>query len=213
MRWAVNCAISICREKVQPDQIHGQQYLEDVWKEATEHYSSVRKKAADAGTLAHYALERYFKDAPEDFAPPLAGSPVRARFDEAVKWFGSRKIQNVCTESVVYSREHNYIGTLDNLSYVDDVLSLVDYKAAKSIYSTYLFQTSAYIRARAEETGQKAEQIYILQIGEEKTVPYRYGPAEIETAFEGFLGLLQMYKADKKLGRIKPEEKDWIDEL
>jgi hypothetical protein len=213
MKWAVNCAIGICREKVLPDQIHGQQFLEDVWKEATENYSTVRKKAADVGTQVHYSLERYFKDPPDVFAPPLAGTPVRARFDEAVKWFSARPIKNICTESVVYSRKHNYIGTLDNLSEVAGVLTLVDFKAAKSVYSTYIFQASAYIMARAEETGEKAEQIYILQIGEEKTIPYRYGPAEIETAFEGFLGLLHMYDAEKKLGRIKPEESDWIDAL
>ncbi len=213
MKWAVNCAISICREKVLPDQIHGQQFLEDVWKEATENYSTVRKKAADVGTQVHYSLERYFKDPPEVFAPPLAGTPVRARFDEAIKWFNARPIKNICTESVVYSRKHNYIGTLDNLSKVSNVLTLVDFKAAKSVYSTYIFQAAAYIMAHAEETGEKAEQIYILQIGEEKTIPYRYGPAEIETAFEGFLGLLHMYNAEKTLGRIKAEESDWIDDL
>ena len=213
MRWAVNCALEICREKIQPDQIHGAGFLEDVWKEAAEKYNTVKKKAADTGTLAHRALENYFKLPPDEFAPPLAGTPVRARFDEAIKWFDSHEIKSVCTESRVYSRKHNYIGTLDHLAYVDGVLSLVDYKAAKNIYSTYVFQTAAYLAAKEEETGQRAEQIYILQIGEAQTVPYNYNREQIEIAFDGFLGLLQMYKADKKLGKIKPQETDWLEVL
>jgi len=212
MRWAVNCAISICRERVLPDQIHGPQFLEDVWKEATEKYKDVKKKAADVGTLAHRSLENYFKLPPEEFAPPLADTPVRARFDEAVKWFNSHEIKSVCTESRVYSRKHNYIGTLDNLSYVDGILSLVDYKAAKSVYSTYVFQTAAYLKAKEEETGQRAEQIFILQIGEDRTIPYHYNREQIDIAFDGFTGLLQMYNADKKLGKIKPQDL-WIEEL
>jgi len=210
MAWAVNCCLEICRQNVLPDQIHGAQFLEDVWAKAKAEYRNVKKKAADTGTLAHDALWRYFTLPREDFAPPLADTPVRARFDEAIKWFDSHTIKTVCAETRVYSRKHGYTGTLDNLSYVDDVLSLVDYKAAKSVYSTYIFQAAAYIMAREEETGEKIPQIYILQIGEEATVPYRYNREQIETAFEGFLGLLQMYKADKKLGKIVPEEKDWL---
>lgn len=210
MGWAVNCCLEICRQNVLPDQIHGAQFLEDVWVKAKAEYRNVKKKAADTGTLAHDALWRYFTLPREDFAPPLSDTPVRARFDEAVKWFSDREIKTVCAENRVYSRKHGYTGTLDNLSYVDGVLSLVDYKAARSIFSTYVYQTAAYIMAREEETGEHIDQIYILQIGEEATVPYRYDRAQIEIAFEAFLGLLQMYKADKKLGKIVPQEKDWL---
>lgn len=212
MRWAVNNAVQVCRDRILPEQFHGAQYLEEVWKEATEKYKDVKKKAADVGTLAHRALENYFKLPPDEFAPPLADTPVRARFDEAVKWLNSHEIKSVCAETRIYSRKHNYIGTLDHLAYVDGVLSLVDYKAAKNIYATYVFQTAAYLMAREEETGQRAEQIFILQIGEEKTVSYNYNREQIEIAFNGFLGLLQMYNADKKLGKIKPQD-TWLEEL
>lgn len=210
MAWSVNCCLEICKQNIKPDEIHGAQFLEDVWAKAKAEYRNVKKKAADTGTMAHDALWRYFTLPPEDFAPPLADTPVRARFDEAVKWFNSHEIKTVCAESRVISRKHGYLGTLDNLSYVDGVLSLVDYKAAKSVYSTYILQTAAYIMAREEETGEHIPQIYILQIGEEKTTPYRYNREQIEVAFEGFLGLLSMYKADKKLGKMTPEEQDWI---
>lgn len=207
--WAVNCCLEICRERIKPDQIHGPAFLEEVWIDAKENYRKVKKKAADAGTLAHHALESYFSVPPEDFAPPLAGTPVRARFDEALKWFAGYEIESVATERRVYSRKYGYTGTLDHLSRVNRILSLLDYKAAKNVYSTYVFQASAYLKAYEEETGERIEQVYILKIGEDKTTPFHYNREQIEIAFEGFLGLLQMYKADKTLGKIKPEE-DWI---
>ncbi len=213
MYWAVNNAIMVCEEKILPDQVHGAGFLLDVWKEARQKYKDVKKKAADAGTLAHHALENYFSQPPEEFAPPLAGTPVRARFDEALKWFASHRIESVACERRIYSRKYGYTGTLDHLSRVDSILSLLDYKAAKNVYSTYVFQIAAYIMAYEEETGERIEQAYILQIGEDRTIPYLYNRAQLETAFEGFLGLLQMYKADKSLGKMKPQELDWIEAL
>src|ERR1700758_110088 len=53
MHWAVDNAVTVCEQKIQADQIHGPQYLADVWKEAREKYKDVKKKAADVGTLAH----------------------------------------------------------------------------------------------------------------------------------------------------------------
>jgi hypothetical protein len=210
MHWAVKNAVEVCRERIRPDEIHGAQYLEQVWKDATEKYDQVKKKAADVGVQAHQALENYFNIPPEEFAPPLLSTPVRARFDEAVKWFSGHRIESVCRERPVYSRKYRYCGTLDHLAYVDGVLTLLDYKAAKNVYNTYVFQTSAYIKAYAEETGLHADEIRILQIGEEKTIPYQYKRSQIDIAFEGFLGLLSMYNSDKNLGKPEAEEVDWL---
>jgi hypothetical protein len=211
--WAVNMCLEVLRSRIKPDQIHGAQFLEDAFADAKANYRNVTRSAADVGTKAHQALERYFSG-DEEFAPPLSGTPVRARFDEAIKWFKSQDVKNICTETVVYSRQHGYVGTCDNISHIKGVISLLDYKSSRHIYNTHALQLAAYVRAREEEFPEtKIEQIYVLQIGEEKTIPYRYGPEDIEIAFSGFLGLLQMYKADKKLGKVKPEETDWIEEL
>jgi hypothetical protein len=196
-----------------PDQIHGAGFLEDVWTDAKNNYRRIKAEKADVGILAHHALERYFTLPPEEFAPPLADTPVRARFDEALKWFQSHKIETVCTEARVYSRKHGYTGSLDNLSRIDGVLSMLDFKAAKNVYATYVFQVAAYAFAKEEETSEKINQAYILQIGEDKTVPYVYNRKQLKIAFKAFLGLLACYKNEKLLGKIKPQQDDWLEGL
>lgn len=209
--WAVENCLTICREKILPDQIHGAQFLEEVWKEAGSKYRDVKKKAADVGTLAHDALERYFTE--KDSVPPLADTPVRARYDEAVKWFNGNEVESVAVERPVYSRKYGYCGTLDNISRVKRVLSMLDYKSSRHIYNTYVSQVAAYIKAYEEEMGEHVEQVYILKIDEDRTRPFKYNREQIEIAFEGFLGLLADYNADRFLGKPEEEEVDWISAL
>jgi hypothetical protein len=210
--WSVRMCIEVLRQRIMPDQIHGAQFLEEAFRDAAANYRNVRDKAADTGTLAHAALERYFTD-PES-APPLAGTPIRARFDEALDWYNQRKIETIGNEIKVYSRKHKFVGTLDHAAYVDGIPSLIDFKAAKNIYKPYEMQLAGYIGAFEEERPAiKIEQAWILQIGEEKAIPYKYTRKQIEEAYEAFLCLRRVYNWEKKSGKIKPEEEDWITSL
>lgn len=206
--WSVNKCLEVVRERVKPDEIHGAQFLEEVFADAKANYRNFTKEAADVGTMAHAALERYFTD--PDAPPPIADTPVRARYDEALKWFAAHNIEHICSERAIYSRKYRYTGRLDHVSKVDQVLSIVDFKASRHIYKTYCFQVAAYARAFEEETGQRIEQAYILQIGEEETTPYLLDSSKLDVGFKGFLGLLDVYNSDKMLGTLKPEEKDWL---
>jgi hypothetical protein len=209
--WAVRMCLEVCRQRILPDQIHGAQFLEEAFKDAAANYKNVRDKAADTGTLAHAALERYFTD--PEAAPPLAGTPIRARFDEALNWYNQRKIESIGNEIRVYSRKHKFVGMLDHAAYVDGVPSLIDFKAAKAIYKPYEMQVAGYIGAFEEERGIKIEQAWILQIGEEKAIPYKYTRKQIEAAYESFLALRKVYEWEKISGKIKAEELDWISQL
>lgn len=206
--WAVNKCLEIVRERVKPDEIHGAQFLEEAFADAQANYRNVTKEAADVGTMAHAALERYFTD--PEAPPPIANTPVRARFDEALKWFAAHNIEHICSEKAIYSRKYKYTGRLDHVSKVDKVLSLLDFKASRHVYKTYAMQIAAYAHAYEEETGQRIEQAYILQIGENETTPYFFDRSKLDVGFKGFLGLLDVYNCDKMLGTLKPEEKDWL---
>jgi len=206
--WAVNMCLEVVRARIKPDEIHGAQFLEEAFADAKANYRDFTKQAADVGTMAHAALERYFTD--PEAPPPIAGTPVRARFDEALKWFASHNIQHICSERAIYSRKYKYTGRLDHVSKVDQVLSIVDFKASRHIYKTYALQVAAYANAYEEETGEKIEQAYILQIGEEETTPYFLDRSQLDIGFKGFLGLLDLYNSDKMLGTLKPQEKDWL---
>ena len=211
--WSVNMCLEVLRERIKADQIHGAQFLEEAFADAKANYRNVKKKAADVGTLAHFALERWFANDPH-FAPPLAGTPVRACFDGAVNWWNSHAIKNVSTETVVYSRKHEFIGTFDNLSEIGGVLSLLDYKSSKHVYATFVAQLAAYVLAYEEEHPvTRIEQAVVLQLAEDGAKPYIYNRRQLEDAQRAFLALLDLYRWEKALGKMKPEEIDWIDAL
>jgi hypothetical protein len=210
--WAVRMCLEVCRQRILPDQIHGAAFLEEAFQDAAANYKTVRDKAADTGTLAHAALERYFTE--PDAAPPLSGTPIRARFDEALNWYGKRKIESIGNEIRVYSRKHKFSGTLDHAAIVDGIPSLIDFKAAKSIYKPYEMQLAAYIGAFEEQRPDiKIEQAWILQIGEERAIPYKYTRKQIDAAYDSFLSLRKVYEWNRSSGKIKAEEENWIENL
>ncbi len=212
--WAINMCLEVLRERIKPDQIHGAQFLEAAFADAKANYRNVKKTAADVGTQAHYALERYFSGDP-DHAPPLPGTPIRACYDSALEWYGQRKIETICNEGRVYSRKTKVIGTLDHLARVSNVPSILDFKASKHVYSTYVMQISAYLHMWEEmnPAEPKIEQAYILQLGDDGAKPFKYDREQLDAAYEAFLGLLSVYEWNRKLGTMKPEGKDWIEEL
>lgn len=212
--WAIRMAMEVLRDRIKPDQIHGAQFLEEAFADAQANYRNVKKAAADVGTQAHYALERYFSGDP-DHAPPLSGTPVRACYDSALDWYNQRQIETVCNEARVYSRTHKVIGTLDHLAKVDQVPSLVDFKASKHVYSSYVMQISAYVHIWEEmnPSEPRIEQAYLLQLGEVEATPFLFNREQLDTAYEAFLGLLRTYEWNRKLGELKPVEKDWADTL
>jgi hypothetical protein len=210
--WAVRMCLEVCRQRILPDQIHGSKFLEEAFRDAAANYRNVRDKAADVGTLAHGALERYFTE--PDAAPPLAGTPIRARYDEALNWFKQYVIEPIGSEVKVYSKKHKYCGILDNIARVNGVVSLIDYKAAKTIRKPYEMQVAGYIGAYEEEHPEiRVEQAWILQIGEDRTIPYRYGRDKIKESYEAFLCLRKLYEWERTSGKIVPEEEDWIEAL
>ncbi len=207
--WAINMCLEVLRDRIKPDQIHGAQFLEEAFADAKANYRNVKKTAADVGTQAHYALERYFSGDP-DHAPPLPGTPIRACYDSALEWYGQRKIETICNEGRVYSRNTKVIGTLDHLARISDVPSILDFKASKHVYSTYVLQISAYLHMWEEmnPAEPKIEQAYILQLGDDGAKPFRYDRDQLDAAYEAFLGLLSVYEWNRKLGTMKPEGKD-----
>ena len=139
------------------------------------------EKAGDIGKIAHRWIEEYIKfhlrsdiDWISDKPEGQAGNCC----DAALSWMKIHNVRWRCTERKIYSREWNYAGTLDGIALVDscddprccpesfrDRLSLIDWKSSNYLYNEFLFQTAAYQRAYEEETGEKIEDRWIVQLG------------------------------------------------
>lgn len=208
--WTARMCMEVLRERILPDQIHGAQFLEDAFRDAQANYRNIKQSAADTGTLTHQALERHFKE--PEAPPPLHGTPVRALYDSALDWFAGRVIEPIAQETPVFSRKHKFVGTLDNLSRVDGIPSMVDFKAARSLYKPYIMQIAGYIGAYEEEHPDvKIEQAWILKLSEDGAKPYKYDRAQLDAAYQSFLYLRGVYEWERTSGKMIEEQKDWLD--
>jgi len=77
-------------------------------------------------------------------------------------------------EQVVYSEKHRYAGTLDLLAEVNGVLTVVDWKTGKAVYSEAHLQNAAYRQAVREMKHGDPKQGLIVRL------PKTYDDPEFE---------------------------------
>lgn len=101
---------------------------------------SQRDQAAGAGSLIHQWVEARIigattPDVPVGLRPTLEQFQ-RFEAENAPQWEAS--------EVTVYSREHEYAGTLDAICVVNGKRFIVDFKTGKGVYPEYALQLNAY---------------------------------------------------------------------
>jgi hypothetical protein len=85
-------------------------------------------------------------------------------------WKAKHNVEFLISERFVYSKKHGYVGILDIVAIVDGKRYLVDIKTSNNIYMLeYGMQTSAYLKAYEEETGEKLDGIIIVKFAKEDT--------------------------------------------
>lgn len=157
MYWATNLArdyLLECEDRTD----------EEVVKACRLH-AEKKQEAADIWSLAHEWIEIYTRDnkisLPED-------ERVLNIVNQFLEWEKQHTIQYLHHERIVYSRIHNYVGTLDCVAIIDWKRYLLDYKTSNSIrLLEYGMQTVAYKQAYEEETGETLDWIIILKLPKE----------------------------------------------
>lgn len=166
--------------------IHYEEFLElvDAAKKAPR---EILQDAGNVGEEAHRALEDSIKYAintnggkverlvhiPKD---PRAVSCCAAALD----WMHRHDVKWISTEQKIYSREHEFAGTMDGKASVTscddsvccpgpftDRLSIIDWKSSNQIAVSYAYQVAAYRKAHMEETGVDVTDAFILRLGKE----------------------------------------------
>lgn len=120
-----------------------------------------KEKAADIGTDVHAWAEAYAKG--ENPKLPEGDDERSQKTLNGVlaflKWVDENEVKFIETEKLVYSKEHDYVGTMD-LAFTmgkekHKIFHMGDYKTASGIYSGALYQTAGYLGAYLEEHGKK----------------------------------------------------------
>ena len=192
-------------------------------------------EAGDIGHMAHKCLEESILYAiahdPEKIVRQLINLPQDERASNAANgaksWMDKHRVRWVETETKIYSREHQYAGTMDGLAYVDSCsdssccreafenrLSLIDWKSSNYLKIEYLFQTASYQHAKMEEHPElNIVDRWILRLGKNedeagKFEPWHMEPSDYEKDFAGFLACLTLTRlVDEVETRMKDQKK------
>ena len=132
------------------------------------------KKAGDIGTQCHELIEWTLKgELMYEAGPsPRISDAAQWAFMAWQDWRQAAKLKPIAVEQVVYSRTHHYAGTLDLLAEVDGVLTVIDWKTGKAVYSEAHLQNAAYRQAIREMGHGDPKQGLIVRLPKVETDPF-----------------------------------------
>ncbi len=164
--------------------------------EAKNAHKEILIEAGDIGHLAHKCLEdsiQHAIDHTDGIVRELRNIPedekAKAAAEAGFNWMQAHNVRWRKTEQKIYSREHEYAGTMDGLAVCDscddptccakpfrDHLSLIDWKSSNYLYIEYCAQTASYVHAEEEEYEVKIDDRWILRLGKNEDEAGKFQP-------------------------------------
>jgi hypothetical protein len=165
-------------------------------------YREVRDSAADCGTMAHEAVEKWLQGEEFKWVYPLSDVTQRAQraFAAFMEWAGQTQLKVTHTEVPLISEKHKFGGTLDAML-IQGKRSLGDWKTSNKVYSEYLVQVAAYGILWEENFPNEPIEggFHLLRFDKEFGDFHHHWWGELETAKRQFLLLREAYELDKEL--------------
>lgn len=136
----------------------------------------ISKQAADRGTLVHSMCEQYLLKN-SSFYSKLSNTidnDSNNNDESIINYFNNafipclNRITNIrALESVLFSKNYNFAGTVDCIAEFDNQLSIIDFKTSskfkpKKYIPSYFIQTAAYALAYHEMTNILIENLVII---------------------------------------------------
>ena len=120
----------------------GKPVTQEIIDIAKREWRKEKEEAADIGTEIHEWIEKW-KTLKKQPAIP-ENDKVKNGIFAFLKWRKEENLESVCSERIVYSKEHNVIGKLDDISYDldDEYLALDDYKSSNGVYPEHILHAS-----------------------------------------------------------------------
>ena len=178
MGWAVKVGMEKLRGDLVPSGLRADdlfsvspEVFDAAIKEAKKAHRQKKEGAATIGRDAHDWVEAHIK-AQIEFGPdpdPPRFPESQSAVDAYLSWEREHHVQYLQSERKIYSRLHQYAGTLDIIAIVDGKRSLIDLKTSNSPRIEYFLQTAAYAFAWEEEMpDEPLEDRFILMLGKTK---------------------------------------------
>ena len=173
------------------------------WREgkAGRDYKATRDRAADAGTLAHAAVEAWIRGRPYVMeGEPATVERGQKAFEAFLRWAEQTKLRIVEPEVSLVSERHRFGGTMDALL-LDDQRAISDWKSSAGTYPDMLIQISAYQALWNEHhpddpiTGG----LHLVRFDKEYGDFVHHHWSELDAAWAAFLHLRAVYDLEQEL--------------
>lgn len=163
-------------------------------------YRDVRDEAADAGTLAHDAVEQWIKGNPVAFDESEVGRKAKSSFDAFLEWANQTQLEVTHTEVPLVSERYKFGGTLDAML-IQKRRALADWKCSAGVWPEYLCQVAAYgVLWEENFPDQPIDGGYHLLRFDKTYADFTHHFwAELEIAKRAFLLMRELYDLDKPL--------------
>ena len=114
-------------------------------------------------------------------------------------WIKQNEVEWLAAEQRVYSRTHNYAGTVDAVARVNGEFTVIDFKTSTRIYEEYYLQVAAYSKCVEDIYGEPVDAAYILRFDKDSGKFDADKSDNIDVDFITFCGLLVGYRGLTKL--------------
>jgi hypothetical protein len=164
-------------------------------------YRDERDRAADAGTMAHEAVEAWIHGQNFSFDGPAEVTEKAQRaFGAFLEWADQTQLKATHTEIPLVSEKHRFGGTFDALL-VRGKRAMGDWKTSNNVYPEYLVQVAAYGKLWEENFPDEPINggFHLLRFDKNYGDFHAHWWGELDRAWDAFLHLRELYEIDKEL--------------
>lgn len=180
---------------------------EQTIEDACNQYNVKRDEAATKGSLVHQWIEDFIHG---KNPPTPTDVNVKNGVLSFLKWKTENDVKFVESETRVYSKKYEYVGTADVIFTLGKeghkVTHMGDWKTSAAVYFEMVMQVSAYQEAYTEEHGTVFGDKYILRLDKDtgNFESHKFAKEDHAEHFKGFLACLQLKELvkawDKEFG-------------
>lgn len=163
-------------------------------------YREERDRAADAGTIAHAAVENWIHGEPVTFDGSEVSAKAQKSFGAFLEWASQTSLTVTQTELPLVSEKYRFGGTFDAIL-VKNQRAMGDWKTSNAIYPEYLAQIAAYAILWEENFPEQPIEggFHLLRFDKEYGDFHAHWWAELEAGKRYFLALRAAYAEDREL--------------
>jgi len=174
------------------------------WNEGMEgrNFRDTSQRAADAGTIAHEMIECDIKgkEFQSNGRPQELIDKAETCYINFLDWKQKVKFSPFKTEIHLVSEKWQFGATPDCPAFIEDKLTLFDWKTGSGLYPDMLMQLAAYEIAWNENYPKDLMKgFYLLRIGKEDASWHYHHWDALPEAWECFKHLLELHKLQKIL--------------